>query len=255
MNKFFTLCSIIGCFFLSSCHRSILTNVTIFANEEDIAKFNVQDVDFNYFSAKAKIDVDGQNATVHIRMKKDSLIWLSISGFGIEVTRMLIRKDSIFIIDRLKKENQYEELDINALNERFNLELGFKNMQAMILGNLPYAKSSRDKLTKSQTDFYLLQQSRGNLKVENHVKMTTMKVEKVVLLESATKASLSIEYNDFGPLDNYIFAYSSLINLVLKGPGDSEKKTNVKINYTKIELTDKELNFPFNVPRRLEDRK
>jgi hypothetical protein len=255
MNKLFTFFIIVGCLFLFSCHRSILTNFTIFANEEDIEKFNVQDIDFNYINAKAKIDFNGQNGTVHIRMKKDSLIWISIGGFGIEVTRILIRQDSVFVIDRLKKENQFEKFDINVLNERFNLEMSFKNLQAIILGNLPYAKSYKDKLTKNLAEYYLLQQTRGNLKIDNHVKITTMKVEKVFLSEPATKASLSIEYNDFGPLDNYIFAYSSIIKVVLKDTTGNENSTTVNVNFTKVELTDKELNFPFNVPRRLEDRK
>jgi len=255
MNKFFTFFIITGSFFLFSCHRSILSNFTIVANEEDIAKFNVQDIDFNYLTAKAKVDFNGQNGTVHLRMKKDSLIWISITGFGIEVTRILIRKDSVFVIDRLKKENQFEKYDINVLNERFNLEMSFQNLQAIILGNLPYAKSYKDKLTKNLPDYILLQQNRGNLKIDNHVKIATMKLEKVFLSEPTTKASLSIEYNDFGPLDNYIFAYSSIIKVVLKDSADSENTTLVNINFTKIELTDKELNFPFNVPRRLEDRK
>lgn len=254
MNKFFRLFIISSCFFLFSCHKHIFTSVTIFANEEDIAKFNVQDIDFKYFSAKAKVDFNGQNGTLHFRMKKDSLIWVSIGGFGIEVTRMLIRPDSIFVIDRLKKENQFTAYGINELNDKFDLDLSFKNIQAIILGNLPYAKSSRDKLTKHLTEFYLLQQSRGSLKIENYVKIATMKLEKVTLDENATKASGSIVYSDFGPLDSYIFAYRSLINIQLKDAAKGERNTKVEINFTKVELTDKELNFPFNVPRRLEDR-
>jgi|GEM_PF-1390429 len=256
MNKLFRLAIFCGCLFLFSCHRHILQNATIFANDEDIEKFNVQDIDFKYINAKAKVDFDGQNGTIHMRMKKDSLIWISIGGFGIEVTRILITPDSVKVINRLGKNrnDQYKEYDINMLNEQFQFDVSFRNIQAIILGNLPYPKSNRDKLTKHQSEYYLLQQTRGNLKIENHVKMATMKLEKVLLDESQRKASLSIQYTDFGPLDNFIFAYSTLIKIDLKDAAKGEKHTTVNINYTKVELTDKELNFPFNVPKRLEDR-
>lgn len=60
------------------------------------------------FSAKLKIDYQGRDAsdhaTAYIRIKKDSLIWISLTGaLGIEGFRLLINKDSVRMMNKLDK--------------------------------------------------------------------------------------------------------------------------------------------------------
>ena len=58
-----------------------------------IGNLNKQRVDFKTFSAKIKVDYQGkesgdQNATAYIRILKDSIIWISLTGaLGIEGVR------------------------------------------------------------------------------------------------------------------------------------------------------------------------
>ena len=61
---------------------------------------------FEYFSAKARLNYTegGQklSAVANLRIKYDSLIWLSISpGLSIEAFRIKLTLDSVFLLDRL----------------------------------------------------------------------------------------------------------------------------------------------------------
>ena len=68
-------------------------------------------IDFKTFSAKIKLqyeDSKGKQPDVNafVRIKKDSLIWISgyATVFNIEAFRVLINKDSVFVLDKINKE-------------------------------------------------------------------------------------------------------------------------------------------------------
>src|SRR5437762_7991355 len=65
-----------------------------------ISNLSQKRIDFTTFSAKVKIDYEGKEnsdqATAYIRIQKDSLIWISLTGaLGIEGMRVLINQDSV----------------------------------------------------------------------------------------------------------------------------------------------------------------
>src|ERR1700746_3695342 len=102
MNKFFRLAAFFIFCLTLSCHRPKIKATPPDARREEIEKFIVKEIDFKYFSSKAKSNFKDEkenvNASVHIRMKKDSVIWMSITpGLGIEALRVLIRPDSVFM--------------------------------------------------------------------------------------------------------------------------------------------------------------
>ncbi|QHT70570.1 DUF4292 domain-containing protein [Rhodocytophaga rosea] len=139
MNKHILI--ILCCFGIiaSACKRQKITATPTVAT--DNTEFKVQEIDFAYFNSKSKITYkDAENnltATVNIRMKKDSIIWLSISKVGVEGIRSLITQDSIFVVDKLK--NDFTTYDFKSLSEKFGFNITFDLMQAAILGNLPIA--------------------------------------------------------------------------------------------------------------------
>jgi hypothetical protein len=237
-----------------SCKRPPASNPPN-AQREEIEKFIVQEVDFKYFSSRAKLnykdDKNDVNTTVLFRIKKDSIIWMTVTpGLGIEALRCLIRPDSIFLIDKLN--NKYSEYGLDYLKSSLNIDISFQNLQAMIVGNMPFTKSYNDKLGKDSS-FYLLQQQSKNMEIDNHVRVATMKLEKLSITEAPSKNNLSIDYSNFGPLETYVFPFSQLININYKTDKLSHT-TTITVNHTKVELSDKALNFPFNVPKRYENK-
>ena len=89
---------------LSSCKKDIIG----FKSKKKGA-ITVEEIDFDYFQSKTKIryaEGDKQvNGNANIRIRKDSLIWISVSpSIGIEATRVMISRDTALVINRLDKE-------------------------------------------------------------------------------------------------------------------------------------------------------
>ncbi|MDR0790689.1 MAG: DUF4292 domain-containing protein [Bacteroidales bacterium] len=66
-----------------------------------------------------------------VRLQKDSVIWVSLTGFGFEAARLLMTKDSVFAINKLQKEVLIG--DYNTLEQHFGLPLSFAVAQKVLL--------------------------------------------------------------------------------------------------------------------------
>jgi len=215
------------------------------------ARTNVAEIDFRYLTAKSKISFKGQqqdidNANVNIRVRKDSLIWLSVSKLGIEAVRGLITRDSITIIDKIHRE--YSVYDFPMLSKQFNFDMNFELLQALIVGNLPLPKRPAQKI-KNERDYLLLRQSEGKVLVENYIGEQDRKLKKLMLTEQPTKNTLRLDYADFSSLNNFLFPYTSLVTVDYKSKADGQfYQTLLQIKHNKVELVDKNPGFPFSIP-------
>jgi hypothetical protein len=238
----------------SSCKKS-LTPTT--ASQEEILSLSIQEIDFNYFSAKAKIDFKDNEQdlhfTVNFRMKKDSIVWLSISpALGIEAARCLILKDSVYVLDRIN--NKYSVYDLSFLSQKFNVPMDLPTIQALLVGNMPFKRDHHDKIIKdAETSLCTVEQHKSDLTAVNFISLITMVLQKLELTEKANHNHLIINYDNFTPINNYNFPNKISVNLNYK-QGGTVFKTTINADYTKVEFPEKELNFPFNVPKRFENR-
>ncbi len=219
--------------------------------ESEEAKFMVNDIDFNYLTAKSKVsfkskDQNINDANVNIRMKKDSIIWLSINVFGVEVARGIITKDSVLFMDRYHKE--YFKNDFQSLSKSFNFNLSFGLIQSILVGNMPIPKKQGERF-KKEKDYFLLRQEQGRVVVENYIGEQNRRLKKLLVTEQPTKKSLTLDYDDFTELNNFVFPYTSLIQLDYQSEQDKQQyQTVFKIKHQKIELPQQPVAFPFNIP-------
>lgn len=220
------------------------------------ARANVAEIDFDYLSAKSKISFKSpqqsiDNASVNIRVRKDSLIWISISKLGIEAARGLITRDSIVIIDKIHRE--YSVYDFPTLSKQFNFAMNFDLLQALIVGNLPLPKRPAQKV-KNERNYLLLRQSEGKVLVENYIG-EDRKLKRLMVTEQPTKNTLRLDYEDFSSLNNFLFPYTSLVTLDYQSKTDGQfYQTLLRIKYSKVELVDKNPGFPFTIPASYERR-
>lgn len=221
------------------------------------ARTNVAEIDFSYLTAKSKLsfkskDQDIDNAIVFIRVKKDSLIWLSVRKVGLEAVRALISPDSIVILNTLQRE--YSVYDFPSLSRQFNFEMNFDLLQSLIVGNLPLPKRPAQKI-KNERDYLLLRQSEGKVLVENYIGEKDRKLKKLMVTEQPTKNTLRLDYENFSMLNNFLFPYTSLVTLDYKSKTDGQfYQTLLKIQHTKVELVDKSPGFPFTIPAKYQRR-
>jgi hypothetical protein len=100
---------------------------------------------------------------------------------------------------------------------------------------------------------YLLKQQAGNISVINYVNAGSQKIEKVEMKEGNSSNSLMINYSNFQPVGTKVFPYNGTINLFYKTLSGL-LNTTIIFEYNKAEVGDRELKFPFNIPKRYERR-
>lgn len=213
----------------------------------------VNEADFEYLSTKAKIDFDGNNTNIsgvaNIRIKKDSIIWLSVSpGLGVEVGRVMIDKDSVRILDKINKE--YRAFSFTELSKTLEIDVSYRLVESVLLGNLiyPYEK---EKLVKAGESFTYFQQH-GVFNFESFIGVKTRKLEKVQVADTLTGNTISVNYGDFQLVDEQIFPFKLMAKINYQKKDKSA--TEVDIEYKQATIEKKPLKFPFNVPQRYEHK-
>lgn len=107
--------------------------------EEVLDGMERQKIDYHFFSARAKVNFEGEEMRIggraNIRMIKDSLIWMNFKKLSVEGSRVLITRDSFWIVYRMDK--MYESGTFDELMEAYDMQLSFTELQDLIIGNFP----------------------------------------------------------------------------------------------------------------------
>ncbi|TAE40510.1 MAG: DUF4292 domain-containing protein [Runella slithyformis] len=228
-----------------------LSDSTAAATELDETKFNATDIEFKYLTAKSKIsfkskDQNIDDANVNMRIKKDSIIWLYISKLGFEAARAIVRQDSVFVMDKIHAE--YYAYSYEQLSKKFNFGLSYNLIQSILIGNMPIPKQPNQRF-KKEKDYFMLRQQEGKILIDNYIGEKSRRLKKLMATDQPTKTSLTLDYDDFTELSNFIFPYTSLLKLDYQSAQDQQfYQTVFKIKHQKIELTDQKLEFPFVIP-------
>ena len=235
---------------LSACSKKVVAPVTTIPS----STLAIEEIDFEYLHGKARMVLKDGNkereVKANIRVRKDSVIWMNFTVIGVQGGRALINKDSITVISNVDKE--YYVFDFKELSKRFNFEINYQVIQSAMLGNLLMTRNDQDSVEhKSAT--YLLKQSSGPVQLLNYISAASMKIQKVELKESDTHNSLTINYGDFQPVGNKMFPYNGTISLFYKTAAGL-LNTTIIFEYSKAEVGDKELKFPFNIPKKYDRR-
>ena len=258
MNKIaWLLCLLIGLIVISACKKI----PTVSPGEDVSAELDVNeiDIDFEYLTASSKIkfsnDEKNLSANASIRIKKDSIIWISVSpGFGVEAARGKATKDSLIIINRLNRE--YLAYDFKKLSEEFNFDITYELLQAALLGNMPIDLRQEDKVRKENA-YFIIKQEYGNVTINNYINARIMKLEKVDMREknkaSSRDNTLYLQYDDFKVLDDHVIPFINLISLNYLS-GKTAQSTEINIEHKKASFPQEALKFPFNIPDKYEQK-
>ena len=234
------------CLLATACSKKVI--IPISTTPKSV--LNIEEIDFDYFQGKARMILRDANkereVRASIRMRKDSVIWMNFSVIGVQGGKALINRDSITIVSTVDKE--YYVFPYNELSDRFQFEINYDVVQAAMLGNPIIPRSTRDDV-QQESSMYLLRQNKYDVDVVNYVNAASMKIEKVEMKEEGTMNSLVINYSNFQPVSNKVFPYNGTINLFYKTVSGL-LNTTIIFEYNKAEVGDRELRFPFNIPKR-----
>ena len=223
-------------------------------------------IDYSNFSGKVKtsvvIDDKATEFTVALRMKKDSVIWASISpALGIEVIRFSATKDTIKFIDRIHK--KYFIGDYDTLGRMLNTEIDLEILQSLFLGNSVEFYEDDGRL-KAGIDScrYLL----GTIRKRKLRKViakgkelkepaqsiwmmdSIFKITRILFREFDTRREFDARFDNFQKLEfpqgetkNILIPYS--LTYFIK----SDKVIKVEMEYSKASVN-KPMEYPFSIP-------
>ncbi len=213
----------------------------------------IEEVEYEYISTRSKIKYkngdDKTKATANIRIKKDSLIWFTLSnGVGIEGARGQITQDSIVIMDRINR--QAFAYSFQELSEQFEFEFNYALFQAIIIGDMPIPLTRNDDIVEKNNNFYVTQRVR-DLRVSNMVSSKNRRLENLFATTLRNDNTLELKYGDFKPLDEKPFAYKALMVLTYFKEG-KKQEAEIDIEHNRVKIEDESLSFPFSIPDRYE---
>jgi hypothetical protein len=214
----------------------------------------------NWFTGKLNATVDFQKKetsfTASIRLKKDSIIWVSISALGIEVVRAVITRDTLKMIDKLGA--RYMITNYDYLDGLLQLSTNFNLIQNLILGNyfnyVEIEKLNSSRIVKNNyvlESFSKKRQKKPPLeelvREELWLDPYTYKINKMMVDDSRSKRELSIAYNDYRRVEGQIFPFKTEF---LRNTQDPVK---VSLEYVKVSVN-KPVTFPFSIPENYKPR-
>ncbi|WP_288426526.1 DUF4292 domain-containing protein [uncultured Spirosoma sp.] len=212
---------------------------------------NVAQVDFMFLTMRSKLSFKSpqqaiDNATVSIRVQKDSLIWLSISKLGIEGARVLIARDSVHILDKINR--QYAVADYGTISRQFRFPLNFAFVQALLVGNLPLPGQPAQ-VVRQEADTLLLRQTSNGSQIDNYIGEQNRKLARLLVSVQQTGNTLRLDYQEFTALNTFLFPYVSQLELNYKTTDTGQPaQTAVMIRHSKVEQVSENPGFPFSVP-------
>jgi hypothetical protein len=213
-------------------------------------KLVTEDLNFNYLKAKSKIVWKTQQSqdtyTVDIRMKKDSLIWVNISQTGITGATGLFSKSKVQFYQKINGE--YFNLTYDSVSVLMGFKVDYLILQSLIVGNQPYKKNNSRVIRENEN--IILKQQEGRINIDNMVG-PNRKLKKLLVNDVPTSNKMTMDFEEFTMLNQVLFPFSSQINLDVKDKDNKNVNTLITIKYSKVELLDTPLEFPFKVPEKL----
>jgi Domain of unknown function (DUF4292) len=205
-------------------------------------------INFNTFSAKIKVQYEDKNGkqpdfNAFVRLYKDSVLWVSISAtfLSIEAFRILITKDTIIIVNKLNKKVEYHSF--SYVGDIAQIPLNFSTLQDLIIGNPIYVGDSI--VAFRQTENHILIGTIGKLfKNLLTVSDDTDLIERSKLddIDIGQNRTADLTYGNYEKHNDVFFATYREITVAEK------TKVDVSLLFKQYEFN-KELSFPFNIPR------
>ncbi|RIJ43139.1 DUF4292 domain-containing protein [Pontibacter oryzae] len=241
MSKHLLLC-LFGLLVLAGCKKEIAPTTASTATET-IGTVKINNLDFNYLSSKGQVTVNDKNdnlsSGVSIRMRKDSVIWVSVQpGLGIEAARMMLTQDSVYFMNRLKKE--YAATDYRFLRNKFQVDVSFDVVQAILLGN--YQSQGAEKVIHAEGAQHV-QQQRESLIFDYFISNLNNKLQQLNVEDKNTSSTITVKYNGFEPIGEVPFAYNLAAQILQKG-----EVSDFTLKHSRVTISDEALSFPFTVP-------
>lgn len=204
-------------------------------------------IEYSTFSSKIRVDYRDSKGrvidfNVFVRMRKDSVIWASIIGaLGVEGFRVMIRPDSVVILDKLEKTVQH--MSVAGLQELTQLPFDFRTLQELLVGNPVYMDGDL-KAYREEPGVVSMSLFGGFFKhlltfTRSDMLLQSSKLDDIDPVRSRTA---KLVYEDYQPNGRWMFSGRRQLTLAEKS------RIDVLMEFRQVEF-DLPLSYPFSIPR------
>jgi hypothetical protein len=216
-------------------------------------KLKEREIQFNTFSSRIKVDYTdqsgkSQSATALIRLQKDSIMWVSLTGtLGVEGFRAIIRPDSVWVMDKLEK--TISRRSTAFLQEITNLPLDFEALQDIVVGNPVYF--SENKIVSYRTEANTI----SALSIGDYFKhlLTIDTLSNQLLRSKIDDIDATRNRTCFIGFDAYANAQGRSLSTKREISVTEKTNLNVKLDFKQYAF-DETLTFPFNIPKNYREK-
>jgi hypothetical protein len=229
------------------------STITVISNNDSLEKLKViwdnvnkNKINYNTFSAKVKVEYeDGKqnvpDVNAFIRIKKDSIIWINVEKFLINVARIYITKDSFFILNKI--ENEAIIRPISYLQEITGIPFNFNTLQDLLVGNPIFLQEPITifKQNENTTNIGVIGEIFKHYLTINKLN-STIQHSKLDDVDITKNRTCNITYEEYEPFGNTFFSTKRYIEVSEK----SLLKIDLKFKQYNI---NENLTFPFSIPK------
>jgi hypothetical protein len=240
--------------FLSSCN-SLQLQQKGDASVETVtdARSAIQDQEPQYKWMNARVKLSAKtpsrslNGQGHLKIKKDSLLWLTVSpALGIEVMRLQITRDSFQVLDRVN--NRYRHFSFDRVNQMFNplkRAFQFKNLINIFTGQPVFLPGEHFEMTRADTSGVVMNHENNVYKERLNLFPALLKTHRYKLEKPATGQFLKLTYPAYQAVGQY--QLPKVIKIKTKNP----KPLALTIRLKSISFEEKD-KVSFSVPESYE---
>ncbi len=241
------------CLFIAACgtsKKAVETGKLKKASPQSVFDQLVRNqVQFDWLDARANIDIDSKylsaGGTLRLKIRRDSIIWMSVKKFGFEAARAQVTPDSVYILDRLN--NEYAIEPLSYLEQRYQLPARFDLLQQLLLGNPIFFTTVFELDTQEQ--HYILNGRSSNWSTAYFVHPQSYRLDRMKLEQPVKRQRLDVSLDDYQQPTSGNRDFSYLRKLLI----DSEEtgEAQIEIAFTKVEF-DAPTDIRFEIPTRYE---
>ena len=236
-------------FFISSCgiKKNIVHELESINVTEIIDKINSNQINSNWLYFKGKIKIlsnnDKVSLGVSLKIRKDSLIWASISAPIIgEINRIMITPDSLYVINRTN--STWSTQPIGQLKKEIGASLSYYDIQNFLSNTVKIPVQLKTENQEPSLHYVTHLVNINDILITDKTDSVSYLINSdnelinQININYSQNQNLKIEYSDF--LDNY----AKRLNIIISKP-----KLSVELLYNKIQQRDID-KISFKIPEK-----
>jgi hypothetical protein len=180
-----------------------------------------------------------QNFNAYFRIEKNKYIWVSLTGpLSIEGARILIKPDSVSIIDRINK--KYYTGSYAAFQKKYRIPLSFIEVQQILVGDIAVDAQKENCILAN--DLQVCTTKKDSAVYTYMLNPKNYTLEKIRVKDRFSVRELSIKFASYQIISGKLFSFNKEFEI-----NTQNELLKLQLDFNKVEF-DKTLDCSFNIP-------